>query len=540
MTIRFALLFIGLFNWAFLKAQVIYQHPDNTTIYDFIGELAMQKDINYNSVVLPLSRKMIAQYLNDSFSISLLSKRQEKDRLFFLKDYNKEIRRKKGSFDKRKDAFYYTNPYFQLSANPVFGANYNTAPKGFCRYLGAEANMYLGKNWGVYVSFREFYEQKQITSPSFLNQQRGGQVRTSSFTGVKETALDFTEMRGGITYDWGWGDIGLVQDHFQWGNNGHGSNIFSGKIPAMPQLKLHLKPTPWLEFNSVHAWLQSNIIDSSRSYYTGRNIYRTVMRDKYLTANFISVRPIKNLWFSFGNSTIYSDIGINPAYLMPMFFWRPVDHLLTGSGSNNTGQNGQLYFDISSRNIKGLHLYANFFIDEMYLTSALDKDKAKRRNQASFKLGGRYYNLFNKNASLVFEYTRSNPFAFRHHIPTTSFESSDFNLGHYLGDNSQEYYTAFIFKPLRGLSSKIYYLNATKGEEFPFIGHSGTTGVPFQEKIMFRQKEVGLEINYEILNDVHLYNQIIVSDIEDKTGKYVPAALGGKKTQIKLGFNIGF
>jgi hypothetical protein len=223
-----------------------------------------------------------------------------------------------------------------------------------------------------------------------------------------------------------------------------------------------------------------------------------------------------------------------------MFFWRPIDHLLTGSGSNDTGQNGQLYFDISSRNIKGLHLYATFFIDEMYLSSALDNDKTKRRNEVSFKLGGRYYNLFNKNASLVFEYTRSNPFAFRHYIPTTSFESSNFNLGHYLGDNSQEYYVAFIFKPIRGLYSKIYYLNATKGEVFPFIGHSGTTGVPFIDKIIFCQKEVGLEINYEILNDIHLYNQIILSNIEDKTAKYVPRELIGEKTQIKLGFNIGF
>jgi hypothetical protein len=326
-----------------------------------------------------------------------------------------------------------------------------------------------------------------------------------------------------------------------WGSNCNGANIFSGKIPAMPQLKINVKPFDWLEFNSTHVWLQSNLVDSSRTYKTGFNTTRVVMREKYLTANFVSIRPIKNLWLSAGNSTIYSDIGIHPSYLLPFFFWRPIDHLLSGNGGNNSGQNGQLYLDVSSRNIKNLHLYSTLFIDETSLSSAFKKDPTQRRNQISTKIGARYYNFFNKNASLIFEYTRSNPFAYRHYIPVTDFTSSGFNFGHYLGDNSQEYYTAFTYKPMRGLYTKLYYLSATKGVDPAFqAGQAGSTGVPFQEKIAYSQQEIGLELKYEMIHDVFLFANLIQSNINDTTKKYVTPDLNGKHFYIHGGFNIGF
>ncbi|MCK7533926.1 MAG: hypothetical protein MZV63_24305 [Marinilabiliales bacterium] len=38
-------------------------------------------------------------------------------------------------------------------------------------------------------------------------------------------------MKGGVTWSWKWGWIGLIKDNFIWGNNYNGANIFDGKNP---------------------------------------------------------------------------------------------------------------------------------------------------------------------------------------------------------------------------------------------------------------------------------------------------------------------
>ena len=83
-----------------------------------------------------------------------------------------------------------------------------------------------------------------------------------------------------------------------------------------------------------------------------------------------TVKPIKGLHLSFGNSTVYSDSAFNPAYLIPFFFYRSVDHAQSNQ-SNTAGQNGQLFLDVSSRNIPYVHLYGTIFIDELKFSTVL-------------------------------------------------------------------------------------------------------------------------------------------------------------------------
>ncbi|MDZ7636074.1 MAG: hypothetical protein U5L72_17210 [Bacteroidales bacterium] len=47
---------------------------------------------------------------------------------------------------------------------------------------------------------------------------------------------------------------------------------------------------------------------------------------------------------------------------MPIFFYKSVDHGLN-SGIDNS--NSQMFIDISSNNIRHLHLYGTLFIDEL-------------------------------------------------------------------------------------------------------------------------------------------------------------------------------
>ncbi|MEZ5084154.1 MAG: hypothetical protein R2750_12015 [Bacteroidales bacterium] len=75
-----------------------------------------------------------------------------------------------------------------------------------------------------------------------------------------------------------------------------------------------MKPAKWFEFNYYHGWLVSMVVDSSITDYS-TDPPREVYRPKYIAANMFTFIPSKKLNLSIGNSIIYSDMGVQPAYL---------------------------------------------------------------------------------------------------------------------------------------------------------------------------------------------------------------------------------
>jgi len=531
--------------------QSIYQHTSKSTIYEFLQEVTDQQLIELATVIKPYSRKLIAEKLLELQQTEIferLNTRQQKELTFFLKEYNKEIKRTsfselyqsdklfsknllfQKSDEKRLDALFYEDGKVQFTINPILGVNYNISNSSFQRWYGGEVQSYLGNNFAAWFSFRDVSESERLTHPQFLNQLQGGVSRNNNFKGV----TDYSEVRGGITYDWKWGTIGLIQDQFIWGNGDNGATIFSGRTPSIPQLRMEIKPTKWLEFHYTHAWLSSEVVDSVRSYYVPTGAFREVYTRKYLAANMFIIKPVKNLHLALGNSIIYSDIPVQPAYLMPFLFYRSVDHLLSGQ-DNRAGQNGQLFFDVSIRNIKNVHLYGTLFIDELQLATIWDKEK--NRNHLSFKSGIRLSNLLKSNVSLIAEYTRSNPYSYRHFVPSTTFNSSNFKLGNYLGDNSHETYLALLYKPIPRLNARIYYSKVEKGEYLSFAqgASGGIKGSVFLEEIDFSKTEIGVNIQYEWLHDIYVNGNLQILDISDVTETYVPEFQRGKNTFFSLG-----
>ncbi len=544
---KFILICCICFLGNYCKSQIIYQHTSSETIYEFLDEMADLQLINLNTSVKPYSRALIAELVY-SLDAAALNKRQLQELEFFKKDYIKEVHRdslvqfqsnkflsEKHFFTKsdlkRRDVFFYENGFTQFSINPILGVDYNISANSFQRRFGGEVKAYLGEKWGVYFNFRDVAENISLTNPDFVNQYPGGVARVIS--------NDYSEVRGGITYDWGWGSIGLIKDQFIWGNSQNGSIIFSGKNPSTPQIKIDIKPTEWFEFHYFHAWLNSEVIDSTRTYNLPTGAVREVFQPKYLASNIFILKPFKNTYFGFGNSIIYSDIPIHPSYLLPFLFYRSVDHQLSGQ-DNRSGQNGQIFFDVSIREIKGVHLYSTLFIDEIRLSSISDRER--QRNQLSFKTGIRVSNILNSNTTFIAEFTRANPFVYRHFVPSTTFESNQFNIGHYLRDNAREIYLAVVSKPIPRLSLQAYYLDISKGEEIPFSSGAsgGVEGAPFLENIIFTQQEFGLKVNYELLHDVNINAELKRVSITDDTRQLVPSFMVGNNTFFTISTNINF
>lgn len=510
-----------------LLGQEIPQSVNNKGIYEFLDELANSQLITINSAVKPYSRLFISQRLKEAEeNKDKLNPRQQKDLSFYMMDFGKEFQPGK-NWKRRKDLFYYKDDLFSLTINPILGGELFQNSSGKATYWrnGAEGRGYI-QNWGFYASLRDNHEQPLLGKTGYLTQREGGHLKGNT---------DWSEMQGGVTYSWKWGSAGLVKDRLQWGNNYNGAAIFGGNNPTFMQLKLHISPVKWFDFNYFHGWLNSMVVDSTNSYRVTNSYgtdYREVYHKKFIAANMFTFTPFKNFNLSAGNSIVYSDDNINPAYLVPIFFYKSVDHSLT-SGIDN--MNSQMFFDISSRQIKNLHLYGSMFIDELSVSRFTMKDEW---NFFSYKAGFRLSNFPIQNLSLTSELTYTYPLTFQHYVPTLTFETTGYNLGHYMKDNSRELYAALDYRPLRTLNINLFFLDAIRGPDYTEAGVN-RLGNPPMASVEWHNTSYGIKASYQIMNDLYTWFSFIISDISGDQ-RWSPEYFSGNKRTSGFGLTYGF
>jgi hypothetical protein len=522
-----------------LLSQEVPQPVNNTGIYEFLDELASSQIISINSAVKPYSRLFIANRLKEAEEKrEQLNTRQQKELDFYLMDFGKELDEEwsKGTTvqwfkgikgKKRIDLFYYEDSLFSLTVNPILGGEIFTNSSGKATYMrnGAEIRGYIGK-WGFYASLRDNHEKPLLGKSQYLTQRLDGHIKNGT---------DWSEMQGGVTYAWDWGNIGLVKDNVVWGNNYNGANIFGGRNPSFIQLRLHLNPVKWFEFNYFHGWLNSMVVDSTRSYWVtnsyGTN-YREVYHKKFIAANMFTFTPFKYFNISAGNSIVYNDANINPVYLVPLLFYKSVDHSVS-SGIDN--MNSQMFFDISSRQIRNLHLYATLFVDELAVSRIFKKDEW---NFVSWKTGFRLSNYPVQNLSLTGEFIYTYPLTYQHYVPTLTFESNKYNLGFYLKDNSREWYVALDYRPIRTMDINLFFSDAIRGPDYTELG-TPRVGNPPLDSINWHNTSFGIKGSYQIINDLYVWGSFVYSNIRGDT-RWSPEYFFGKKSTVNVGVTIGF
>lgn len=557
--------FIAMLLFAFsAKSQTVFINPQNSDIYDFIDELANDGYIDINSTIKPFSGKQIYNWLTQANTFQSLNKRQKDNIAFYLKEYNFYANVSENPYGSSKYnlikkwsksaalqldqlGFFYKDSLFSISAKPIWGVRYEKNASGSVRHFwgGASAKVSIGKHWGIWADLRDNSQTELLSQPNYFTQQEGGNYKIGE---GGRPGGDYSEMRGGMSFTWNWGDIALMKDHIQWGDNYHGSNILSGRTPSYAMIKLHLKPAKWFEFNYHHGWLVSEVTDSSSSYFTSDGYYRNVFRPKFIAANMFTFIPWRGIQLSFGNSIIYSDLGgPHPAYLVPFLFYKSIDHTLNHNVEN---QNSQLYLNLSIRKIKHLHLYGSMFIDEFSKTR-IGVDTLN--NFFSYKGGFKLSNFPFKNISLTTEYTITYPMTYQHRVQTTTFASNQYNLGHYMRDNSSEIYFSLNASPFKQLTLKAEYIYAKHGDDISYINNSSSgfrpDAIPVLKNITWESETVGLQARYQLLNDVYLsayyrYSEVLAHAQNGKTADYYLKKFGpefnwGYKSTFGIGFNMG-
>jgi hypothetical protein len=494
-----------------VRGQVVYQHVSDESIYEFLKEMSTIKAVDLNDVALPLSRKQISRYLIEvAKRDSTLNRRQRAELSFMMQEYIKEADGYKG-FDffgkglkrgsmfplrrrqRRHDMIFYRDSLFTLTVNPILGAEgwYTGGSFYYQRRIGASVQSYIGKHLGFYADLRDYSESINLSDPAFLNLRMGANYK----------GTDFSEMRGGFIVSNKWGSIGVVKDNVVWGSSYNGSNILSGRTPSFPMIRLTLNPVKWFSFEYLHGWLVSDVIDSTASYMQSNGELRTVFRDKYIAANLWTFRPMKRLYFTFGNSIVYSD-KFNPVYLIPFLFYKSVDHTLNSTGSNHNfrGQNSQMFINLVSRQLKYTELYLSVFVDEMSISNMFNSQK--QSNHISLKMGTRVSLPWKINTSIVIEYTRTNPVAYRHFFDVSTYSSNSYGLGHYLGENAQEIYAALWVKPVPRFRVKADMTYILKGPGSTYERGSDGKGIPFMSSTELSRLSGRLTVAYEIVQSL--------------------------------------
>ncbi|MBK8414406.1 MAG: hypothetical protein IPL22_07770 [Bacteroidetes bacterium] len=543
-------------NISISNAQVVFQHVDYSQIYDYLDEMANMKVIELNSAVKPYTRIFIANKLSEiGNKKETLNKRQQEEWKFFMREYSKELdatsqtdfltkkmfgsnRIKFKEREKRVDLFYFRDSTFMFTLNPILGAQFwnNDSGNVYHRWNGAEMMFYAGKHLGVYANLRDNYMSKAITGPDFLTQQTGGGFKNPTYGFTNRDAVEYSEMRGGITFNGKWGYIGLIKDHNVWGNNYNGANILSSRAPSFAQIRLQVKPSKWLELNYFHVWLSSKVVDTAATQFYGTGT-TTAYVPKYMAANFITVKPVKNLHFSIGNSIIYSQ-DFNAGFLIPFIFYKSLDHTYSTLG------NSQLFVDLSVRNLKHCHFYVTGFFDDISFGRLFE---ANALNPWSIKAGTRISNII-KNVSLTAEYTRNNVLAYKHFNPETTFETTKYNMGHYLRDNAQDLFLMVSFKPIARLSVDLIYNYSNKGPDYPDDRNAidPVTGLdviftyPFQEKLIWEKTAYAFQAQYDILNDFTIRAKVEMADVKDENGVYTHSMFQGDQMTTSLLLTVGF
>jgi hypothetical protein len=493
--------------------QFIPHHTDHEDLYNFLSELRIRGIVEYNPAVLPLSRKEIADMLVRADTSTGLNNVQKKELAFWLREFGKDlgsgkVKKKKKFFStrtyqdrdikKRLDLFYFANDLFQVTVNPIIGGVGGVNRDGNLtrhQFWGGEVFGRIGKGFGFYFNARDYLEQPNWNGAPNISPELGGVFRKS---GTVDNGIEYYELRGGVTYGWKWGQVGIVKDHLELGSAQTSQIILSNRAPSIPRFHLQLKPVKWVELTYTFGWLNSELVDSARSYNTGNGVYRELFHQKFLVANMVTIRPWKYISLGVGSSIIVSDNNINAGHFIPIMFYTALDQSFNGQ-SNKAGQNSQLYADLSWDVFGFGQLYGSILIDEIRLSTMFDREK--QRNSVAYQVGLRSRVFTPWNLKVYGSYTRIRPAVYNHYIPTTTYAHAGYGLGHFLGENSDQLIAGIQLRPVAKMRIILEYQRWRKGAQHVFGNNaSNLSGAQFMQATLASTDRINFRVRYQLIN----------------------------------------
>lgn len=518
---------------ALLHAQAVFE-PTYRDVYNFLTRLANKGVVRFDDQIRPVTRPYIASLLTEAEGkTDRLTALEVQELAFFAREYHHERLLQTDSLPTETRGTWlrqdpagrlrlasYADKTFKLQVNPIAGVapNVRNGSANYHQWAGVYLHGYLGKHIGFSFDFREHYEKgPTIDRLKQFTPERGAVLLTN------EGPISYGQVNATLGTSWKWGDLSIGKDALEWGYGEGGKLVLSRKSPSYPFLRLDLRPVKWLRFNYFHAFLNSRVVDSTAMYPigfapSGAVRFRTPLRPKFLVSHTITFLPSPKLSLSLGESVVYSD-KFQPTYLVPFLFFRPADFDISG-GNDQAASNSQFFFQASARNLlPKTQVYGLFFIDEIKLRSLFDPKK--RRNQTGYTLGLQAVDVPLRHLTATVEYTRINPFVYDNYIPTQTYQNHGFNLGHWMGNNADQWYGALNYRFLRGLQARVSVQKIRKADLIDRTWQVAPRPAP---EFLFGKNRrdytiFGADLRYEIIHDLFVkFDYLFQRETRPETG----------------------
>ena len=489
-----------------------FSHQQN--LNQFLELMAQKGFIDYNDLTKPVDRKHIYSLLDDLKTNSDLNSVEKKELAFYLQGFkledssfmpNNKVAPSFAHFFKKpldeQNLFLYKDKDFGLVVDPmvVISEQARNGHSISAQALGIQLMGYAGKRIGFQMSYQDVNERGRFDSVRMDNDLQGV-VRKQT---TDSHLFNYSEMNATLSYRFNKGAITVGQDQNIFGYGKAGNIVLSTKSPAYPFYAIKYQPTKWLQFNYMHAWLQSGVVDSAASYHTGNTVYgglREKFIPKFFATHSIEITAMPGLKLNLGESIVYSD-QLEAAYMVPITFFKAFDNQKYGDNIL-TGSNGQIFMGFSSRNqIPNTHFYGQLFIDEIRVGSIFNSRTS--RNQLGFQTGISIADVLIPNLTLSSEYTRINPFVYSNFIASQNYTNANYALGDWMGANADRLWLNARYRPIANLNLSGYMLFMSKGgvgtvEQQYFAQPQPSFGFDPQ----YKRTKLGVEASYAFWNNV--------------------------------------
>lgn len=183
--------------------------------------------------------------------------------------------------------------------------------------------------------------------------------------------------------------------------------------------------------------LSANFSNFKYTYYFGslmglieskeQSGINTKISNKFINQHRFSVRPS---WgeIAFWESVIYSDRGLDLAYLNPLSFLKSLEHQLHDRDNSIMGM------DFTLRPLSNLIIKTTFLLDDIIFEKI---GTGYWSNKTAFNIATIYSTDFNIDFGL--EYARVEPYTFSHFSPKNNYTNDNQQIGSELPPNSEQY-----------------------------------------------------------------------------------------------------
>jgi hypothetical protein len=499
-----------------LSAQTVYVPPSHP-VYKYLDKMeAKQVITGYRDEVKPMSREALAKFLIQiDTSTAILTAVESEEQLFYREEFFEELVNLgyENVIEERWHPYQYKSSIGNFNLNLNGGYTRHERADGRNTTVisnGASIYGYAGRHVGASFYFRDNRESGSYLDPVRTLSPIPAEVPSRNLI---PRSFEYSFIEAQVSVDAGFVSLTIEKMPNVWGSGERGSVILSNKAPSYPQIKLRARLGDNIDFTYLHAWLFSDLLDSSRSYQNpsvpGYLGFRRVYKPKYLAAHMVEFTPFDGVDIAIGESEVYGSRNPEPIYLLPIMFFKAAEHWMTDT------DNSQMFLSVDLNLIKNYNFYLTLFIDEFstedfYLSS-------RQRNQLGFTAGGRAYDLIFPDTKLSVEYTRLNPWVYNHRFSDATFQSHSVDMGHWLGQNGDLFFIQYAYQPLRRLHIGAQFESWRKGGKMPTQFQYQLPTPAFLYGPLTKSQSYGMTGRYEIVRDMVCDLQVLRSRFTSET-----------------------